>query len=254
MLEKRVIPLLLLDEGGLVKGQAFRNHQYVGDPINTVRIFNEKFVDELIIVDRSAYEHGINFKLLNEIAGEAFMPLAYGGGVTSMDDFRALFALGVEKVMVNSACHSNPGLIAAAAAEFGRQSVVCAIDVRRTLFGGYDVLVDNASTKVKASPIEHAQAMESLGAGEIIVTSINEEGSRKGPDVKAFRGICSAVSIPVVVAGGVGSFDDILNLTALPSVSGVGVGAHFTFYGKHRAVLISYLDEAELKIIREQNL
>ncbi|MBF4349055.1 imidazole glycerol phosphate synthase subunit HisF, partial [Vibrio anguillarum] len=174
MLKKRVIPVLLLQDGGLVKGEKFKKHKYVGDPINAVRIFNEKEVDELAFVDISV---GVNrgepdYELIGDMASEAFMPIAYGGGISRVDQVEKLFRLGVEKVIINSEFHLNPELVTKCSQIAGAQSIVVAIDVKKSLFGKYEVYTKNGTCKTGTCPIEYARKAQQYGAGEIILTSI----------------------------------------------------------------------------------
>ena len=184
MLQTRVIPVLLIKNGGLYKGVRFKKHKYVGDPINTVKIFNEKEVDELVLIDISVTIENkeIDFKLIKEIASEAFMPLAYGGGIKSIDDARKLFSLGIEKVILNSAAFENPDLITELSNEFGSQSIVFCLDIKKDFFGNQRVYSNCGTRKIKGSPIEIAIKMEEKGIGEIIFNSINLEGTKKGYD------------------------------------------------------------------------
>ena len=250
MLRVRVIPTLLLRNSGLVKGSKFKNHKYVGDPINAVKIFNEKEVDELVFLDISAGENGKgpNFELIEDIAGEAFIPFGYGGGVSKMEHVDKLFRLGVEKVIINSALHTTPALITEAAQAYGAQSIVVSIDVRKTLFGGYEVYADSGKTKIKTSPVELAKQAEKLGAGEIVLCAIDKEGTGNGYDLKLIRQVSEAVNIPVVAAGGAGQLNHFAEAIEAGS-SAVSAGDMFTFHGKLKAVLITYPKYEELEAL-----
>lgn len=249
MLRVRVIPVLLLQEGGLVKGQQFKNHKYVGDPINAVKIFNEKEVDELIFLDVSATLNNQepDFGLVADIAGEAFMPLGYGGGITTVRQIEKLFSIGVEKVIINTTAFNNPNLIAEAARVSGSQSVVVSMDVKKSLFGGYEVYVRSGQTKTKHEPVTYAKKMQDLGAGELIVSSIDREGTAKGYDLNLIELVASAVDIPIVALGGAGCLQDLANAKNQTSVSALGAGDLFTFHGKHKAVLITYPEYSDLE-------
>lgn len=211
MLRKRVIPSLLLRNGGLVKGEKFANHRYVGDPINAVRIFNEKEVDELAFFDISVTEQNKepNYELIEDIASEAFMPFSYGGGVASVEQADRLFSLGVEKVILNTSAYERPELVRELSKKYGNQSIVVAIDVKISLLGKYEVCVRNGSRKTKLNPIEYAKKVEELGAGEIILTSIDLEGSARGIDDKLGAEMVGSISLPVVLQGGLGNSDQI---------------------------------------------
>jgi cyclase len=242
MLKTRVIPVLLLRGSGLVKGVKFKDHKYVGDPINAVKIFNDKEVDELVFLDIEATEKntGPNFDLLEDIATEAFIPFAYGGGVTTRDQAARLFKLGVEKVIINSAAFENPKLISELSSEFGAQSIVVCIDVKKSFWGKHEVFVRNGKVKTKQTLIEYARHMQKLGAGELIISSIDRDGTRSGYDMDLLKTITDQVNIPVVALGGAASLDDFKLAVTQANVSAVAAGDMFVFNGKHKAVLITY--------------
>jgi len=249
LLRTRVIPVLLLRNSGLVKGKQFKNHKYVGDPINAVKIFNEKEVDELVFLDISATSNKRepNFDLIADIASEAFMPFGYGGGITSVKQIEKLFSLGVEKAIINSIAFHNPQLIRDASQLAGSQSIVVSIDVKKTLLGGYEVFVENGQVRTKQSPIDYAKKMQDLGAGELVVCTIDREGTAKGYDLKLLEMISDAVDIPVVSLGGAGKLQDFSDAVNQTSVSAVAAGDMFVFHGKHKAVLITYPNYSELE-------
>lgn len=249
MLRVRVIPTLLLRDTGLVKGSKFANHKYVGDPVNAVKIFNEKEVDELVFLDINARDKktGPNFAIIEDIASEAFIPFAYGGGISKMEEIYKLFRLGVEKVVLNSSAYHNPELISEAAGAYGSQSVVVSIDVRKTFFGKYEVYIDSGKTKTKLSPTEFAKQVEALGAGELIVCAIDREGTGKGYDCSLLKQITEVVDIPVVASGGAGSIEHFAEAVEEGGVAAVSAGDMFTFHGKHKAVLITYSKYEELE-------
>lgn len=249
MLRVRVIPTLLLRNDGLVKGAQFKKHKYVGDPINAVKIFNEKEVDELVFLDISATNNGKepNYDLLQDIASEAFMPFGYGGGINKVSQIERLFSLGVEKVVINSAALDNPQLISDASKLAGSQSIVVSMDVKKSLFGKYEVYSNSGTVNTKLDPIEHAIKVAKLGAGELIVCNIGHEGTGKGYDSKLINMISSAVEIPVVASGGAGRLADFSEAYQIGHASAVAAGDMFTFYGKHKAVLITYPAYHELE-------
>lgn len=249
MLRTRVIPCLLLREGGLVKTTRFKDAKYVGDPINAIRIFNDKEVDELVLldIDASRTGRGPAFSVIEEVASECFMPLAYGGGVRSIDDVRRILRLGVEKIVFNSAAWHTPDVLARAANEFGSQAIVASIDVRRRLFGRYEVYVDNGTRATGISPTEYARRMESNGAGEILLTAIDQDGVMKGYDLDLIASVTSAVNVPVVAAGGAASVADFRAAIDRGGAAAVSAGAMFVFHGPHRAVLITYPSRDELE-------
>ena len=248
MLKARVIPCLLLRNNGLVKTVKFREPKYVGDPINAVRILNDKEVDELAFLDISATPagRGPNFELIADIAGEAFMPFAYGGGITTLEQVQQLYATGVEKVILNTAAAADPSLVSRAADLAGSQSVVVSIDVRKSWLGKYGVYTRSGTHEQKIDPVNHAVRMEAAGAGEILLTSVDRDGTMSGYDLDLVAAVSRAVSIPVVASGGAGSVLDFRQAIG-SGASAVAAGSLFVFHGKHRAVLITYPEYAELE-------
>lgn len=226
-----------------MKTVRFRDPTYVGDPLNAVRIFNEKEVDELIVLDIDATAHGAepDLEMIANLAAECRMPLCYGGGVTSVDQANKIVSLGVEKVAISAAAVANPALISAISAEIGRQSTVVVLDVReRTLGDKYDVYTHNGSRKTGLSALEFAAEIESRGAGEIVVNSIDRDGTMKGYDLNFARQLRAAVNVPISIVGGAGSLEDIEELVREVGVLGAVAGSLFVFKGKYRAVLINY--------------
>lgn len=247
MLKTRVIPCLLLRGAGLVKTTAFKEPKYIGDPINAIKLFNDKEVDELVLLDISATREGRGpaFSIIAEVASECFMPLAYGGGIRSVEEARRILKMGVEKVVFNSASWRDPTVLVEASREFGSQAVVASIDVRRGLFGRYELFVDGGSRSTGIDPVEFAKRMEDSGAGEILLTSIDRDGTMKGYDLELVRKVASAVGIPVIASGGAGSVRDF-GLAVREGAAAVAAGAMFVFHGPHRAVLITYPSQSEL--------
>lgn len=244
----RVIPSLLVDDERLVKTVRFRDPRYIGDPVNAIRIFNEKEVDELVLLDISATREGRgpNLKLVSEVATECFMPLCYGGGVKTLDDVGALFSAGVEKVSLNDAAFRNPGLVTAAAKTFGCQSIVASIDVRRAGLAGHRVHIDGGRLDTGLGPVEYAKRLEGLGAGEILLTSVDKEGSRAGYDIPLVESVAASVGIPVIACGGAGSVSD-LAAAMRAGASAAAAGSLFVFWGRLQAVLINFPSQAELE-------
>lgn len=245
MLRPRIIPCLLLHRGGLVKTQLFKDPKYVGDPINAVRIFNEKEADELMVLDIDAAVNGVepDFSLIAKLAAECRMPLCYGGGITTAQQAARIIDMGVEKVAVSSAAIANPGLLAEMAAAVGRQSVVVVIDVRKKtgLFSkGYEVCTHNGTRAHKIDPVAFAKACQDAGAGEIVVNSIDRDGVMNGYDLHLAEIIKKNLGIPVTFLGGAGSLDDIGKMISCLGVVGAAAGSLFVFKGKYRAVLINY--------------
>jgi cyclase len=238
-----------MQDGGLVKGEKFKNHKYVGDPINAVRIFNEKEVDELAFIDISATVNGRepDYSLIEDIATEAFMPMAYGGGIQRVDQVERLFRLGVEKVIINTAFSENPTFITDCSRIVGSQSIVVSVDFKKSLLGKYEVWSHNASKKTGEHPVNYAKRAASLGAGEIILTSVDREGTGGSLDLDLIGQVTQALDIPVIAQGGVGSLADIKACVLNAGASGVAAGSFFTFHGKHRAVLLTYPAYQELE-------
>ena len=249
MLRTRVIPVLLLQEGSLVKGQQFKNHKYVGDPINAVKIFNEKEVDELVFLDISASDENRepDFDLIADIASEAFMPFAYGGGVKTVGQVERLFSIGLEKAIINTAAFLNSYMVKEAVKVAGSQSIVVSMDVKKSLFGSYEVYVNNGKTKTKLDPVTFAKQMQDFGVGELIVSSIDREGTGKGYDIKLLEMVSKSVNIPVVGLGGAGCLQDLADAKNQTDVSGLAAGDLFVFHGKHKAVLITYPKYSDLE-------
>lgn len=248
MLKTRVIPCLLLRGAGLVKTTEFRNPKYVGDPINAIKIFNDKEVDELVLLDIAASRtgKGPSFEVIQNIASECFMPVAYGGGITSVEQIRRILGAGVEKVVLNTAALKDPKLVRDAAREFGSQAVVVSIDVKRKLLGRYEVYVEGGTRPTSREPVSYAREMEGLGAGEILLTAIDRDGTMKGYDIDLVSKVTSALGIPVIASGGAGSISDFAEASKRGGAAAVAAGAMFVFHGRHRAVLITYPNQAEL--------
>ena len=248
MLRPRIIPCLLIKNKGLVKTVYFKNPKYVGDPINAVRIFNEKEVDELIVLDIDATSgaYAPDYRMIEHLAAECRMPLCYGGGVKSADQAKAIIGLGVEKVAISSAVVENPSLISKIAEEIGNQSVVVVLDVKKRLFGGkYEVWTHNGKNNTGKCPIELAKDVEKLGVGEIVINSIDNDGEMKGYDLVLSRKIREAISVPMTVLGGAGSLKDIGSLISNFGIIGAAAGSLFVFKGVYKAVLINYPSQAE---------
>ncbi|CAN5330044.1 AglZ/HisF2 family acetamidino modification protein [soil metagenome] len=241
MMQHRVIPCLLLRDDILVKTVGFRRPKYVGDPINAAKLFNDLEVDELIYIDINATVQARepNYERIKEIVSECFMPVCYGGGITTIEQARSMFKLGVEKVTVTTAAVENPVLVRDMSREFGKQSVIVGIDVKRDLLRRPRVRSRSGTNKTSLDPVKHAQHMEDCGAGEILLNSIDRDGSQRGYDLDLVRSVSGAVSIPVIACGGAGSLGD-LAAAARAGASAVAAGSLFVFVGPHRAVLINY--------------
>ncbi|WVV48784.1 AglZ/HisF2 family acetamidino modification protein [Pseudomonas sp. NA13] len=234
---------MLIQDGGLVKTVKFKDPKYVGDPINAVKIFNEKEADELIVIDIDATANAVepNYAQIAKLAAECRMPLCYGGGIRTAQQAKNIIALGVEKVAISSAAFDNPQLISQIAEEIGRQSVVLVLDHKaRLLSKQQEVWTHNGTRNTKRNVIEAAQEFEKLGAGEIVLNSIENDGKMKGYDVELAIKLREAVRIPITILGGGGSLEDMRSVVAACGVVGVAAGSFFVFKGAYRAVLISY--------------
>ena len=243
----RVIPVLLLRDGGMVKTRAFARPQYMGDPINAVKIFNEKQADELVLLDIEARLKGrIEFDWIEDIISEAFMPIAYGGGVTTTEQAAELFSRGVEKIVLNTAAVERPNLIGNISERFGAQAIVAAIDARRNLLNRWKAYVRGARKQTRFTPPELARVCEDLGAGEILLTNVEREGAFTGYDLELLGKVCGAVKVPVIANGGAGSPDHFAPAVEA-GASAVAAGSMFMFAGKGQGMLLSYPNQGELK-------
>lgn len=245
MLRPRIIPCLLVHKGGLVKTQQFKAPKYVGDPINAVKIFNEKESDELMVIDIDAAVNRVepNYALIAKLAAECRMPLCYGGGVTTAEQASRIIDLGVEKVSVSSAAVSDPSLLTRMAHAIGRQSVVAVLDVRKKtgfFSKGYEVCTHNGKLAHKLDPVAFARQLQEAGAGEIVVNSINHDGEMTGYDIELAKQLRAELNVPLTVLGGAGSLQHIGDLLGACGVIGAAAGSLFVFKGQYRAVLISY--------------
>lgn len=256
MLRPRIIPCLLVKDKGLVKTVNFKNPKYVGDPINAVRIFNEKEVDELMVIDIDATSDNRepDYKMIENLAAECRMPLCYGGGVKTVEQAQRIFSLGVEKIAISSAAIENISLISDIAKIVGTQSVIVVIDVKKKLLGGYEVCTHNGKKKTGKDPIEFAKQVQKLGAGEIVVNSIDNDGVMKGFDFTIIDKIRQAITIPMTVLGGAGSLEDISKVIEKYKIIGVSAGSLFVFKGVYKAVLINYPSKTDkAAIIKKSN-
>ena len=251
MLRPRVIPCLLVRDGGLVKTRKFADEKYVGDPLNAVRIFNEKEVDELILLDIDATMMGRqpDYAMIENVAKECRMPLSYGGGVTDVEQAKRIMGLGVEKVSLASGAVARPELIAEIAEQVGTQSVVVVLDVKKTLLGGYRVHTRNGTKDSKLDPVSFAARCQDLGAGEILINSVDRDGMGTGFDLDLAAKIRAVVNIPITLLGGAGNFDHMMRAVERLGVIGMSAGSMFVFKGQYRAVLISYLNAEERKAL-----
>jgi cyclase len=242
MAAKRVIPVLLINNRGLWKGVQFRRHKYVGDPQNALRVFSEKMVDELVMLDieASLKKSGPDIEFIRRVANECYMPFAFGGGIKTVEDVGRVLRSGAEKVVIGSAAVATPDLIERSSNIFGRQSIVVSIDYKKGRFGNRRVYIHSGQKRTNVDPVAMATEMAERGAGELIVTAISNEGLGKGLDLELLSQIAKNITIPVIGGGGVGSIEDIVEGVSGYGLSAVAVGSFFTFTGPHRSVLINY--------------
>lgn len=249
MLQTRVIPCLQLIGNSLVKTVKFESPGYIGDPINTVRIFNELEVDELCFLDIRATVEGRtpNLAILEQISNECFMPLSYGGGVKDFKTAKEILTIGFEKIVINSEAYKNPNLITQLAEHFGTQAVIGSIDIKKNFLGKYNVYVKDGTEKTNIDPVEWAQKLQQYGAGEILLTSMDRDGTWNGFDVELTRKVCEAVSIPVIASGGAGNIGHIKEVVKKGHASAVSLGSMVVYQKKEMGVLINFPDKEELE-------
>jgi cyclase len=249
MLKSRVIPCLLLKDGGLVKTIRFSDAKYVGDPINTIKIFNDKEVDELLLLDISASHErkGPAFRTIAQIASECFMPLCYGGGVMTLEQAKRIVGLGVEKIAINHAAIANPQILREIADALGSQAVVVSINVKKNWLGTYRVLDDGTGKLTGMDPIDHAERAVALGAGEVLVNDVDRDGTQQGYNLDLIRRFTDRLPVPVIACGGAWTTDHLRQAVKEARASAVAAGSMFVFQGPHRAVLVSYPAYAELE-------
>jgi len=251
MYNYRVIPVLLLSNKGLVKTRQFKNPTYIGDPINAIRIFNEKEVDELVFLDIDASKQNKkpDFKLIEKIASECFMPLGFGGGITEMSDIHTLFKIGVEKVILNTSAITHPELIREAADLAGNQSVVVSMDVKKNWLGKHKIYSHAGIKTNEQNPIDFAMKAQALGAGEIILNVVDRDGMMQGFDIELIKQFSSKLEIPVVVCGGAGNNQHFKEAVHVGGASAVAAGSLFVFHGPLKGVLINYPNPEVIKNI-----
>ena len=255
MLRPRIIPCLLVKNKGLVKTVQFKDGKYVGDPINAVRIFNEKEADELMVIDIDATsnDNSPDYKMIENIASECRMPLCYGGGIKTLEQAQRIFSLGVEKIAISSAAIQNPYIVSEIASKVGSQSVVVVLDVKKKIFGGYELFTHNGKKNININPFDFAIKMEKEGAGEIVINSIDNDGIMKGYDLDLIDKIRNSISLPLTVLGGAGNLEDIGGLIQQYGIIGAAAGSLFVFKGKYKAVLINYPNWEEKDMLINQN-
>jgi cyclase len=256
MLRPRIVVSLLIKDNGLVKTTRFKEPRYLGDPMNAVRIFNEKEVDELAVFDISATTNnkGPNFKLIENLAEECRMPLCYGGGITKVEEAQRIFSSGVEKIALSYGAIHNPSLVSDISNKVGAQSVVVVLDVKKKLFGGYDVFTHNGKKSVGKNPFDLIKYFQELGAGEIVINNIDEDGMMKGYDLSLVEKSRNATTLPLTSLGGAGTLDDIGILINKFGIIGAAAGSLFVYKGKLKGVLINYPNTIEKDELIIKNL
>lgn len=249
MLRSRLIPCLLLDKDRLVKTARYKNPKYVGDPVNAIRIFNDKEVDELILIDITATKNKRepDFGLLERISSECFMPLCYGGGITTIEQAQRLFAIGIEKICIQTEYIKRPGFVKDLSAIFGSQSIVVSVDVKKNLFGRYQVYSAVENKAISIPIADYIKGIEENGAGEILISVIDLEGAMSGLDLNMIRKVTESTSLPIIANAGVGSVEHIIE-GFKAGADAVAAGSFFVFHGPHKAVLITYPKLNEFKI------
>jgi len=249
MLRPRIIPCLLVKNKGLVKTVNFKTPKYLGDPINAVRIFNEKQVDELMIldIDATTENRGPDFKIIEYWASQCRMPLCYGGGITTLEEAKTIFGLGVEKVALSSAAVNDPTLVTKIADKVGSQSVIVVIDVKKNKNNQYEIFTHNGQKATGLDPVDFVKQMQASGVGEIVVNSIDNDGVMKGYDFNLIDLVRNAISVPITVLGGAGTLKDIAELISRYKIIGASAGSLFVFKGVYKAVLINYPSPADKK-------
>lgn len=254
MLRPRIIPSLLVHKKGLVKTVRFKDAKYIGDPLNAVRIFNEKEVDELVVFDIDATVLGIepDYTLIERLANQSRMPICYGGGVKTVEQAQKIFSLGIEKIALSSAVFHNPELISEISERVGSQSVIVVLDVKKKLFGRYEIYTHNGKKSTGIDPVEFAKKAQGLGAGEIILNSIDNDGVMKGFDLDLVDKIRRAITIPMTVLGGAGGLNDLKRVIRKYGIIGVAAGSLFVFKGVFKAVLINYPSKQEKSNLFEE--
>lgn len=254
MLRSRIIPTLLIHNNGLVKTINFSKPKYVGDPINAVRIFNEKEVDELSFfdIDASILGKEPNYSLIEKLANQSRMPLCYGGGIKTVEQAQRIFSLGIEKIALSSAALENPKLLQNISEKVGSQSVVVVLDVKKKILGGYEIYTHNGKKSWKVDPISFIKEIEKYGIGEIIINSIDRDGKMNGYDLNLIDQVASITELPLTVLGGAGSLRDFIEVVKIHKIIGLSAGSMFVFKGPYKAVLINYPSKEEKEKIYKE--
>ena len=256
MYRPRVIPVLLLKNKGLVKSIKFRNYRYIGDPINAVRIFNELKADELAFIDILATKEKrtISIDFVKNVGEEANMPFSVGGGIRTLEDIRKIIEAGAEKVILNTIAGENPAFITEAVDAFGSSTITICIDVKKDFLGKEKVWIRAGTKSLNSNPVQYAQQMEERSVGELIIQSIERDGTMEGYDIGLVQKVAELVSIPVVSLGGAGKWEHIIELNSIVSLNGLGAGSLFIYHGERNAVLVNYPEREKILQLFKQNL
>jgi len=256
MYRPRIIPVLLLQNKGLVKSIKFKDYRYIGDPINAVRIFNDLKADELAFIDILATKEKrtVSLDFVKDVGEEANMPFSVGGGIKTLEDIRKIIEAGAEKVILNTIAGVNPGFVSDASDAFGSSTITVCIDVKKDFWGNEKAWINAGTKSIDSDPVTYARQMEDSGAGEIIIQSIDRDGTMTGYDVTLVKRIADAVSIPVVSLGGAGKWEDLINLNSLVSLNGLAAGSLFIYHGERHAILVNYPERQEIQQLFKQNL
>jgi cyclase len=255
MYRPRIIPVLLLQNKGLVKSVNFKNHRYIGDPINAVRIFNDLKADELVFIDILATKENrtISIDFVKNVGEEANMPFSAGGGIRTLEDIRKIIEAGAEKVILNSIAGENPGFVKEAADAFGSSTITVCIDVKKDFLGKEKVWIKAGSKYLASNPVQYARQMEDRGAGELIIQSIERDGTMEGYDINLIKKVAESVTIPAVALGGAGKWEHIIALNSLVSLNGLAAGSLFIYHGERNAVLVNYPEREEILQLFKQD-
>ncbi len=245
MLRKRIIPILQLRDDELVKSEKFKNHKYIGDPINAVRIFNEIKVDEIILLDvfKSKNKKDLNYDIIKDIADECRMPFTYGGGINNLSQVEKLFSIGVEKISINSSAIQDSNFIKILSDNYGSQSIVVSLDIKENIFRKKKLYNSSTNKYLNLNILEQIKKYIDLGAGEILINNVSREGSLSGFDLSILDLLNEKITVPIIVNGGINSYEEIKKILNNHKIDAVGVGALFIYYGPHKAVLISYIPD-----------
>ena len=256
MYRPRIIPVLLFRNGGLVKSVKFKNNRYIGDPINAVRIFNDLKADELVFIDTKATNEKrlIPLDFVKSVGEEANMPFSVGGGIRTVNDIRQILELGAERVILNTIVSENPNFVEKAVKEFGSSTISVCLDVKRSLWGKQTAMIYSGRKTIKQSPLDFASDIESMGVGEIILQSIDRDGTMSGYDIDLIKQFSERLTIPIVALGGAGKLSDFKSLNERTTINGFAAGSMFVFHGRRKGILVNYPTKEEIKTLFDESM